>query len=191
MALFEGLPLIQNSKFNNLLWICWVLCEKNSDFVLENSTTCIAIRTRRNAVGWNLQSITLKISGVFFLENNKWACPLITEARCEQSCYTNNLICSFERKIKMKKQLESSKLQSFTSKSMSMINLNSNLIWHWYVNISTRKFGLKVISILEACFDLISSPSPSMKIQIMGGKITENLGFKSFMSIKFAWSMCL
>ena len=66
----------------------------------------------------------------FFLENNKWECLLITEARCEQSCYTNNLICSFERKIKMKKQLESSKLQSFTSKSMSMINLNSNLIWH-------------------------------------------------------------
>ena len=36
----------------------------------------------------------------------------------------------------------------------------------------------KVLSLLEACFDLISSPSPSMKIQIMGGKITENLGFK-------------
>ena len=37
----------------------------------------------------------------------------------------------------------------------------------------------KVVSLLEACFDLISSPSPSMKIQIMGGKITENLRFKS------------
>ena len=36
----------------------------------------------------------------------------------------------------------------------------------------------KVLSILEACFDLILSPSLSMKIQIMGGKITENLGFK-------------
>ena len=35
----------------------------------------------------------------------------------------------------------------------------------------------KVLSFLEACFDLISSPSLSMKIQIMGGKITENLGF--------------
>ena len=35
-----------------------------------------------------------------------------------------------------------------------------------------------VLSLLEACFDLILSPSPSMKIQIMGGKITENLGFK-------------
>ena len=35
----------------------------------------------------------------------------------------------------------------------------------------------KVVSFLEACFDLISSPS--LSIQIMGGKITENLGFKS------------
>ena len=32
----------------------------------------------------------------------------------------------------------------------------------------------KVLSLLEACFDLILSPSLSMKIQIMGGKITEN-----------------
>ena len=32
----------------------------------------------------------------------------------------------------------------------------------------------KVLSLLEACFDLV--PSPSMKIQLMGGKITENFG---------------
>ena len=37
----------------------------------------------------------------------------------------------------------------------------------------------KVQSLLEACLDLISSPSPSMKIQTMGGKITENLGLES------------
>ena len=37
----------------------------------------------------------------------------------------------------------------------------------------------KVVFFLEACFDLISSSSLSMKIQIMGGKITENLGFES------------
>ena len=36
----------------------------------------------------------------------------------------------------------------------------------------------KVLSLLEACFDLISGSSPSMKIQIMGGKITENLRSK-------------
>ena len=39
----------------------------------------------------------------------------------------------------------------------------------------------KVLSLLEAYFDLISSPSPSMKIQIMGWKITENLGFESLL----------
>ena len=38
---------------------------------------------------------------------------------------------------------------------------------------------LKVMSLFEDCFDLISGSSLSMNIQIMGGKITENLGFKS------------
>ena len=39
----------------------------------------------------------------------------------------------------------------------------------------------KVLSLLEACFDLISSPSPSIKIQIIGGKNTENLGLESLL----------
>ena len=39
----------------------------------------------------------------------------------------------------------------------------------------------KVLSLLEACFDLILGSSLSMKIQIMGWKITENLGFKSLL----------
>ena len=44
----------------------------------------------------------------------------------------------------------------------------------------------KVLFLLEACFDMISSPSPSMKIQINGGKITENLGFESLLQkVKF------
>ena len=38
---------------------------------------------------------------------------------------------------------------------------------------------VKVLTLLEACFDLILDSLLSMKIQIMGGKITENLGFKS------------
>ena len=38
----------------------------------------------------------------------------------------------------------------------------------------------KVLSLLEAFFDLISSPSPSMKIQIMGGKITGASGRSKF-----------
>ena len=36
----------------------------------------------------------------------------------------------------------------------------------------------KVLSLLEAYFDLISSPSPSIKIQIMGRKNIENLAFE-------------
>ena len=37
----------------------------------------------------------------------------------------------------------------------------------------------KVLSCLEGCFDLILSNSLSIKIQIVGGKIIENLGFES------------
>ena len=46
-------------------------------------------------------------------------------------------------------------------------------------NVYFRRLShlFKVLSLLEACFDLITLPS--VKIQIMGGKITENLGFKS------------
>ena len=53
----------------------------------------------------------------------------------------------------------------------------------------------KVLSLLEACFDLIMGSSLSMKIQIMGRKVTENLGFKSslwkvnfFLSFFFSFS---
>ena len=46
-------------------------------------------------------------------------------------------------------------------------------------NYESTEPVFKVLSLLEACFDLISSPSPTMKIQIMGGKIIENLGFES------------
>ena len=38
----------------------------------------------------------------------------------------------------------------------------------------------KVLSLLKACFNLISGSSLSMEIQIMGVKIIENLGFKCF-----------
>ena len=37
----------------------------------------------------------------------------------------------------------------------------------------------KALSLLEACFYLILGSSLHMKIRIMDGKITENLGFKS------------
>ena len=44
--------------------------------------------------------------------------------------------------------------------------------------------GAEVLSLLEACFDLISSPSLSMKIQIMGGKIAENLRLNQLLNNK-------
>ena len=41
-----------------------------------------------------------------------------------------------------------------------------------------------------SCFDLISRSSLHMKIQITGGKITENLGFKSLVrKVKFFFSL--
>ena len=48
-----------------------------------------------------------------------------------------------------------------------------------HFGIFHSRISTKVLSLLEACFDLISGSSLHMKIQIMGGKITENLGFKS------------
>ena len=47
------------------------------------------------------------------------------------------------------------------------------------IGIQVSFFLDKVLFLLEACFDLILGYSLSMKIQIMGGRITENLGFKS------------
>jgi hypothetical protein len=59
--------------------------------------------------------------------------------------------------------------------------LNFRLFFQIFLNLtkSVVVFWGKVLSLLEACFDLISGSSLHMKIQIMGGKITENLGFKS------------
>ena len=50
ISVFESLicdtyPLTQFSKFNNFLWVCWLLCKNLSDLVppFENSTTRTAI----------------------------------------------------------------------------------------------------------------------------------------------------
>ena len=55
--------------------------------------------------------------------------------------------------------------------------------WNIYETLILPKhehwWKYKVLSLVEACFDLISPSSLSMKIQIIGGKITENLVFKS------------
>ena len=40
LALFDNSPLIQNSKFNNFLWVCWFLILYS---LFENSTTRTAI----------------------------------------------------------------------------------------------------------------------------------------------------
>ena len=31
--IFDSSPLIQNSKFNNFLWVCWFLCKNLTNFV--------------------------------------------------------------------------------------------------------------------------------------------------------------
>ena len=45
------------------------------------------------------------------------------------------------------------------------------------VNFQVEIFLISRVKV--PCLDLITSPSPSMKIQIVCGKITDNLGFKS------------
>ena len=57
----------------------------------------------------------------------------------------------------------------------SIFNLSSVCIEHALL----ADVNSKVLSLLEGCFDLISGSSLHKKFQIMGGKITENLGFKS------------
>ena len=53
-----------------------------------------------------------------------------------------------------------------------------NAFFHYTVGENSDLI-CKALSLLEACFDLISGSSLSMKIQIIGRNITENLGFKS------------
>ena len=63
-----------------------------------------------------------------------------------------------------------------------VVNINLNLpisVLRWLPRALNSWIVIK--KLLEACFDLISSPSPSMKIQIMGRKIAENLGFESLL----------
>ena len=49
----------------------------------------------------------------------------------------------------------------------------------------------KVLSFLEACFELILGSSLHMKIQIMDRKVTENLGFKfPVRKVKIFLSFC-
>ena len=54
-----------------------------------------------------------------------------------------------------------------------------NSVHFFLLNYQNVILDGKVLYLLEACFDLISGSSLSMKIQIMDRKIAENLGFKS------------
>ena len=52
----------------------------------------------------------------------------------------------------------------------------------WFIPTDFKgnlELGGEVKKFEFSCLNLISSPSTSMKIQIVGGKITENLGFES------------
>ena len=90
-----------------------------------------------------------------------------------------------------------SRTYHFRSPNSRSDDLDGSRNLHWdsfdnqqkYLEIG-KKF--KVLSLLEACFDLILSPSPSMKIKIMGRKIIENLKFEfPLRKVKiFLFSLC-
>ena len=87
--------------------------------------------------------------------------------------------------IVSKKRSHRTPKQSKMHCATTLFHNGSNSYLEKYSDYGTLLHGMccslfgKVLSLLEACFDLISGSSFSMKIQIMGGKITENLGFKS------------
>ena len=57
-----------------------------------------------------------------------------------------------------------------------ILHVNQVRLEHVSLDTAVQALKGKVLSPLEACFDLISGSSLHMKIQIMGGKITEILG---------------
>ena len=66
----------------------------------------------------------------------------------------------------------------FLSPCSSKIEPENIKLWYFHSffgSFNSTIFKIKVLSLLEACFDLISGSSLNIKIQIMGGKITENL----------------
>ena len=61
--------------------------------------------------------------------------------------------------------------------------LRSKTLWisnTFRANKSTKKGSDKVLSLLEGCLDLISSPSSSLKSQIKGGKLVWNSNVQCF-----------
>ena len=83
---------------------------------------------------------------------------------------------SEEEVYQIEEWIEETKIMKFRNQRKGKEN-EKDFCKHWQILNKLNKG--KVLSLFEACFDLILSPSPSMKIQIMGRKITDKLGFKS------------
>ena len=67
--------------------------------------------------------------------------------------------------------------QKIAKKEKSSVSMSSSVQQQSSFVTTVRLLQIcKVLSLLEACFDLISGSSLSIKIQIMGGKIIENGG---------------
>ena len=70
--------------------------------------------------------------------------------------------------------------EGYAIKKNQYYDVNPNMDFTWILTKKATFLDLpKVPSHLEVCFYLISGSSLHKKIQIMGWKITENLGFKS------------
>ena len=95
------------------------------------------------------------------------------------------LICFFFRISCMYAVGQSFVIVWYVRTTASQETLNPNILRMTDLRMIFLHNLCKVLSFLEACFDLISGSSLCMKIQIMSGKITENLGFKFFVAFYF------
>ena len=68
-------------------------------------------------------------------------------------------------------------LGNFFVESQVIVVRHDISLTHFLRKVSSYSFRCKVKKILEGSLDLIPSPSPSVKIQIIGGKV--GLGCKS------------
>ena len=85
------------------------------------------------------------------------------------------LICNSEKSFAISNRTN----KIFFSQTHTAFSNYHYRTWRKDFGYKSRWYPVKVLSLLEACFDWISVSSLHMKIQIMGGKITENLEFKS------------
>jgi hypothetical protein len=74
---------LQNSKFNNFLWVCWFLCKNLSNFVPPNWKLHNPYCHNAGLVGWNFFYKTIS-------EHTSCACLL--ETRHQESFYNDSLL---------------------------------------------------------------------------------------------------